>query len=248
MFGQTSNKITGKVNEQYDKIEYYFQLKKTNDSLVRANGRLYNMLAQNFNIPNSVNKQVIDTIKVDSLTEYRKYTYLPAKVVANSVTAQNNYLVLQSAQAAQMRDGMGIVDPNNAVIGVITEVSGQFAVVMSLLHKDSKISGKLLKTGETGTVLWDGKQPNFVTLTGISKGVKMAKGDSVITSGFSAIFPRGLLLGRIDEVYLEQSTNNYRIVLRTAANFHSLEYAYAINNSEQQDINKLLEKAKNKNK
>jgi rod shape-determining protein MreC len=147
-----------------------------------------------------------------------------------------------------MREGMGIVDPNNAVVGVITEVSGQFAVAMSLLHKDSKISGKLLKTGETGTVSWDGKKPNFVTLSGISKGVKMAKGDSVITSGFSAIFPRGLLLGRIDEVYLEQSTNNYRIVLRTAANFHNLEYAYVINNSQQQDIDKLLEKAKNKNK
>jgi rod shape-determining protein MreC len=105
-----------------------------------------------------------------------------------------------------------------------------------------------LKTGETGTVSWDGKKPNFVTLSGISKGVKMAKGDSVITSGFSAIFPRGLLLGRVDEVYLDQSSNSYRIVLRTAANFHNLEYAYAIDNSQQQDINKLLEKAKNKNK
>jgi rod shape-determining protein MreC len=248
MFGQSSNKITGKVNAQYNKIEYYFRVKKTNDSLVKANERLYNMLAQNFNIPDSVSKQVIDTIKIDSITQYRKYTYMPAKVVANSVIAQNNYVVLQSAQASQMREGMGIVDPNNAVVGVITEVSGQFAVAMSLLHKDSKISGKLLKTGETGTVSWDGKKPNFVTLSGISKGVKMAKGDSVITSGFSAIFPRGLLLGRIDEVYLEQSTNNYRIVLRTAANFHNLEYAYVINNSQQQDIDKLLEKAKNKNK
>ena len=248
MFGNSTNKITGKVNAQYNKIEYYFQLKKTNDSLVKANERLYNMLAQNFSIPDSVSKLVIDTIKIDSLTQFRKYTYLQAKVVANSVTAQNNYVVLQSAQASQLREGMGIVDLNNAVIGVVTDVSGQFAVVMSLLHKDSKISGKLLKTGETGTVSWDGKQPNLVTLSGISKGVKIAKGDSVITSGFSAIFPRGLLLGRVDEVYLEQSTNNYRIVLRTAANFHNLEYAYAINNSQQQDINKLLEKAKNKNK
>lgn len=248
MFGNTSNRITGRVNAQYNKIEYYFQLKKTNDSLVKANERLYNMLSQNFSVPDTLSKQVVDTIKIDSLTQYRKYTYMQARVVANSVTAQNNYVVLQSGQASQMREGMGIVDPNNAVVGVITEVSGQFAVVMSLLHKDSKISGKLRKTGETGTVSWDGNKPNFVTLTGISKGVKMAKGDSVITSGFSAIFPKGLLLGRVDEVYIEQSTNNYRIVLRTGANFHNLEYAYVINNSQQQDINKLLEKAKNKNK
>ncbi len=249
VFGDAANRITGRVNSQYNKIEYYFQLKKTNDSLVAANERLYNMLPQNFNIPDSINsRQVVDTLRIDSLTKYKKYTYLAAKVVANSVSAQNNYVVLQSIHAPRFREGMGIVDPNNAVVGVITEVSGQFAVVMSLLHKDSKISGKLLKTGETGTVSWDGKKPNLITLSGISKGVKLTKGDSVITSGFSAIFPRGLLLGRIDEVYLEQATNNLRIVLRTGANFHNLEHAYVIDNAEQKEIDKLLEKAKTKNK
>lgn len=249
VFGDTANRITGRVNGQFNKIEYYFQLKRTNDSLVKANERLYNMLSQNYNIPDSINsRQVLDTIRIDSLTQYKKYTYLQAKVVANSVSSQNNYVVLQSIHAPKFREGMGIVDPNNAVVGVITEVSGQFAVVMSLLHKDSKISGKLVKTGETGTVSWDGKKPNLITLSGISKGVKLTKGDSVITSGFSAIFPRGLLLGRIDEVYLEPSSNNLRIVLRTGANFHNLEYAYAIDNSQQLEIDKLLEKAKNKNK
>ena len=249
MFGNSANKITGKVNTQYDNIEYYFRLKKTNDSLVKANERLYNMLAQNYEIPDSMaTRQVIDSIRVDSVLQFRKYTYMESKVVANSVTAQNNYVVLHSPSVAKMRTGMGVVDPGNAVIGVITEVSGNYAVVMSLLHKDSKISGKLFKTGETGTVTWDGKNPSLVTLSGISKGVKVAKGDSVITSGFSAIYPRGLLLGRIDEIYQEPGTSNFRIVLRTGANFHSLEYAYAIDNSQQQEINKLLENAKNKNK
>lgn len=249
MFGSTANKVTGKINSQYDKIEYYFRLKKTNDSLVKANERLYNKLAQNYNIPDSVaTKEVIDSIRVDSVLQFRKFTYLNAKVVANSVTAQNNYIVLHSSNATKMREGMGVVDPGNAVIGVITEVSGDYAVVMSLLHKDSRISGKLFKTGETGTITWDGKNPGLVTLSGISKGVKIAKGDSVITSGFSAIYPKGLLLGRIDEIYLEQGTSNYRIVLRTGANFHNLEYAYAIDNSQQQEINRLLENTKNKNK
>lgn len=249
MFGNSANKITGKINSQYDKVEYYFRLKQTNDSLVKANERLYNKLAQNFEIPDSIaTKQVIDSIRVDSILQFRKFTYLHAKVVANSVTAQNNYVVLHSSNASKMREGMGVVDPGNSVIGVVTEVSGDFAVVMSLLHKDTKINGKLFKTGETGTVTWDGKNPNLITLSGISKGVKVAKGDSVITSGFSAIYPRGLLLGRIDEIYLEQGTSNYRIVLKTGANFHNLEYAYAIDNSQQQEINRLLENTKNKNK
>lgn len=243
MFGNSANRITGKVNEQYNKIEYYFQLKRTNDSLLKANEMLYNKLASNFNLPDSGSKQVIDTIKIDSIAQYRKFNYLSAKVVANSITTQSNFVVLQSANAAQMRVGMGIVDPNNSVVGAITEINGEFVVVMSLLHKDSRISGKLLKTGETGTVLWDGKYPNLVTLSGIPKSTKIAKGDSVITSGFSTIFPKGLLIGRIDEVFLEKSTNNFKIVVRTAANFHNLEYAYAINNSQQPVIDQLIKNA-----
>ncbi len=248
MFGNTANRLTGSVNKQYDKIEYYFQLKKTNDSLVKANEMLYNKLASNFNIPDSGMKQVIDSIRLDSILQYRKFNYMSAKVVANSVTSQSNFVVLQSVNVPQMRVGMGIVDPNNAVVGAITEINGEFAVVMSLLHKDSHISGKLLKTGETGTVSWDGKYPNLVTLTGIPKSTKIVKGDSVITSGFSTIFPKGLLLGRVEQVYQEKSTNNLKIAVRTGTNFNNLEYAYAINNVQQPTIDKLLEKAKNNSK
>src|SRR6185312_15545600 len=106
----------------------YFRLKKTNDSLVKANERLYNMLAQNYEIPDSIaTRQIIDSIKVDSILQFRKFTYLNAKVVANSVTSQNNYLVLHSPQVSGMRVNMGVVDPNNAVVGVITEISGNYA-------------------------------------------------------------------------------------------------------------------------
>ena len=248
MFGNTTNKLTGKINARYNQVEYYFRLKKTNDSLVKANERLYNTLARNFNIPDSGSRQVIDSIRIDSILQYRKFTYLSAKVVANAVTSQSNFIMLQSANVPQMRIGMGIVDPNNAVVGVITDISEDFAVVMSLLHKDSRISGKLLKTGETGTITWDGKYPNLVTLIGIPKSTRVSKGDSVITSGFSTIFPKGLLLGRVDEVYLEKSTNNYRINVRTSTNFYNLEFGYAINNAQQPLIEKLLDKAIKKSK
>lgn len=248
MFGNSANRITGKVNSQYDRIEYYFQLKKTNDSLVKANELLYNKLAANFSLPDSGFREVIDTMRLDSIQQYRKFTYLHGKVVANAVTSPSNFIVLQSVNTPLMRVGMGIVGPNSEVVGVITDISGEFAVVMSLLHKDSKISGKLLKTGETGTISWDGKYPNLVSLAGIPKSTKLAKGDSVITSGFSTIFPKGLLIGRVEEVFLEKTTNNYRVVVRTATNFNNLEWAYAINNSQQPAIDQLLQKAKNNSK
>ena len=244
MFGSSANKITGKVNSEYNKVEYYFQLKRTNDSLVKANEVLYNKLKVDFNLPDTVSKNVIDTIKIDSIVQYRNYNYLNAKVVANSVVSQSNFVVLAGANVKKFKPNMGIVDVNNAVVGIITEVDGDYAVVMSLLHKDSHISGKLMKGGETGTLSWDGKEPNVINLIGISKGAKVAKGDTIITSGFSTTFPKGIMIGRVEEIYNETATNNYRIKFRSSANFYNLQYVYAIVNNQQEAIEQILDKVK----
>lgn len=242
MFGNTANKITGKVNSEYNKVEYYFQLKRTNDSLVKANEALYNKLKADFNLPDTVSKTVIDTMKIDSITQYRTLNYLNAKVVSNSVNQKNNFIVIAGANVKKFKPSMGIIDINNNAVGVITEVSGDYAVVMSMLHKDSKINGKLMKTGETGTVTWDGTSPNILTLSGIPKSAKIAVGDSIITSGFSTYFPKGILIGRIDGIFSEKSTSNYTIKIRSSADFYNLQYVYAIINYQQQDIDKLLDK------
>ncbi|MEO6405321.1 MAG: rod shape-determining protein MreC [Ferruginibacter sp.] len=242
--GSVTNVVTGKINERYNKVEYYFQLKRTNDSLLKANERLYNMLKSNYELPDSVSRTVIDTIRNDSITKYRRLNFISAKVVSNSVSAQNNYIVLHTSQSSQLKAGMGVVDINNATVGIITEVDGEYAVVMSLLHKDSHISGKLLKKGETGTLNWDGKQPNIIFLSNIPKSARIAKGDSIITSGFSTSFPQGLLIGRVEEVYADAATTNYKVKFHTAANFYSLQFVYIIINEDQEPVKKILEKLK----
>ena len=247
MFSTAMNQVTGKVNEEYSKVEYYFQLRKTNDSLMAANEKLYNKLRANFELPDSTSKTVIDTIRIDSINRYRKYNYLPAKVVYNSVAMQNNFIVLGRGEDQQLKDGMGVVDPNSGVVGIVTDISKDYAVVMSLLHKDSHISGKLLKSGETGTLSWDGKTPNIISLTGIPKSAKVNKGDTIISSGFSTSFPKGLIIGFVEDVIPEKSTNNYLIKFRSAANFYNLEFVFAIDNRQAENINNILEKVKKKN-
>ena len=243
-FGNLTNQLTGKVNTQYSRVDNYFHLKRTNDSLVKANEALYNKLKIDFELPDTTSKSVIDTIRIDSLLQYRKYTYRYARVVSNSIAAQNNFIVLSGGKKQLLREGMGIVDINNAVVGIITEVTNDYAVVMSLLHKDSKLSGKLFKGGETGTVNWDGKEPNILTLSNIPKSAKVANGDTIITSGFSTAFPKGMMIGTVTAVYAETSTSNFRIKFRTSANFYNLQYVYAIDNAEQEPINKILDKIK----
>jgi rod shape-determining protein MreC len=248
VFSNTANQLTGKVDEQYSKVRGYFYLKKTNDSLVKENAKLLNQLKADYLIPDTLNHTKLDTIMVDSVKQYRRYNYMEATVVSSSVSTQSNYIVLARGEAQQLKKGMGVIDINNAVVGIITDVSNDYAVVMSLLHKDSHIDGKLLKGGETGTLSWDGEEPNIVSINRISRGAKVAKGDTIITSGNSTTFPKGMLIGYVTDVHPEKSSNNYVIKFRTAADFHSLQYVYVIDNRQQEAINQLIEKAKQQNK
>jgi len=241
-FGNVTNEFTGKINAQYSQINNYFHLQQTNDQLALANEISLNNKASNFQYQGNDNKLFSDSLVVDSVKKIRVYNFMRALVVSNSVASQNNFIVLSKGSNNKFHAGMGIVDPLNGVVGIITEVSENYAVVMSLLHRDSHISGKLLKSGETGTLSWDGKEPNVVTLSNISKSAKIAIGDTVITSGFSTAFPKGIFLGRVEAVYSETSSNNYKVKLHTAANFYNLEYVYGINNVQQDEVEKILEK------
>ena len=113
---------------------------------------------------------------------------------------------------------------------------------MSLLHRQSNISAKLKKTGETGSIIWDGLQTNVVLLKEISKEVKVSKGDTIITSGNSDKFPYGLLIGTVKEIENDKTSSTYTIRVKTAANFYNLQYVYIINNLQKEEPQQLLKK------
>ncbi|MEO7834807.1 MAG: rod shape-determining protein MreC, partial [Ginsengibacter sp.] len=94
VYSKVANEVTGNISKKYNSVEYYFQLKRTNDSLVKANEALYNKLKQDYEIPDTVNKITIDTLKIDSVQQQRKYLYMQAKVIHNSVNLLNNYIEL----------------------------------------------------------------------------------------------------------------------------------------------------------
>ena len=239
------NEITGRVNEQYNKVDYYLQLKKTNQQLVKDNERLRNLMKANFESPDTANKIVIDSIPYDTLGNHRKWLYQAAKVVSNSVSTQNNFIVLGRGSGQQLKKDEGVIDPNNGVVGIVTDVSENYAVVMSLLHKDSKINALLKNDPQGGgTIIWDGKEPNYLSMINVRKSVKVAKGDTVFTSGITTTFPYGLMIGTVEQVEPEKSTNNYIIKVKSTANFYNLQFVYAIDNNQREEINKLVEKAK----
>lgn len=244
VYSAVANEITGKINKRYDNVEYYFHLKSVNDSLVAANENLYNRLKENYSLPDTLTKIQIDSMLVDSTKGPRRYLYMHAKVVMNSVNQPNNYIQLHRGTKQGVKPDYGVISINNAVLGTVIDVSENYSVVMSLLHEQSNLSARLKRSGETGTVIWDGNDPHILLLKDINKTVKMKAGDTIVTSGFSDKFPAGLLVGYVKDIINDKSMSTYTVRLTPGANFETVQFAYIIENLQKKEPAELLKKVK----
>lgn len=237
-FLNVSTEITGRFYERYNNIEYYFQLKKTNESLVQENLRLRQQLKENFEAPDSIRRLIHDTLKVDSHTVI-KYMLMEAKVVNNTTTQQANYLTIHRGFAQGVRPNMGVTGPLG-IVGSVVNVSKNFATIQSMLHYQFRVVAKLKHSNETGTIEWDGVSPQFVTMKNIPKSVRVEKGDTVLTTQISSLFPANLMVGTIADIIPDNSSTFYTLKVRPATNFGTIEYVYVIDNL-QADEQKMLE-------
>lgn len=237
-FLNSSNKVSALIYKRYNDLQYYFQLKATNDSLVKENIRLRSLLKSNFDWPDSGVLQKVDTIA------HRKYEYMPAKVVNNSVNTLTNYITIHRGSLQGVKPNMAVIGPSG-VVGVVRYVNDNFSVVMSLLHKKSSVYAKLSRTGEAGPVIWEGEDPLHATLKNIPKSANVQKGDSVVTSAYSSIFPENILVGYVDKVMVDKASNFYTIRIQLATNFFNLQYVYVVKNNmlkEQQQVESQIPK------
>jgi rod shape-determining protein MreC len=244
-FMGVANELTGNVSSRYSNIEYYFHLKKTNEALATQNLQLLNSLKSNFQNADTSSVTIKDSIAYDTLGHVRKYIWRQAVVVNNSVSLQNNYLTIHRGEKQGVFKDMGVVSPGG-LVGMVVNTSENFAVVMSMLNRQSSVSAKLKKSGEIGKIQWDGSSPDYVTMINLPKSVQAVKGDSIVTSGYSLSFPPGILIGTIQEVVNEKSSNFYTLKVKPATNFYTVEYVNVVDNL-QKDEQKKLEEAAKKN-
>jgi len=241
-FMNVAKEVTGSVYDRVSNTEYYFHLKRTNDSLVNENERLRNLLSTNFENPDTTSVIVKDTVPYDTLGHFRRFLWRQAKVSNNSTSTQNNFVTIHRGENQGVRKDMGVVS-SNGVVGIVVNTSANYATVMSLLHRNTKISASLKKSGETGTVEWNGDSPLFLTLGKIPKSAKIQKGDTVITSAYAIEFPPSVI-GTVYNIVEDPSTNFYTLILRPATNFYSLQYVYVVENLQAEEQKNLEEATK----
>ena len=222
-FLNSTNSISSGLYTTLDSFNEYLKLGRINDQLLEENAILRTLVKKSFYY------NYVEGITVKDSTREQYYQYISAKVINNSTNKRNNYLTLNRGSIHGIQKNMGVIS-SNGIVGIVKDVSEHFSTVLSLLHKDARISSKLENENYLGETTWDGSSPTQAILSKIPDHIKLHQGDHVITTGFSSIFPEGISIGTIDNFNSKQGESSYIIALNLSTNFRTLDYVYLIKN------------------
>lgn len=240
-FGMIAGEISGDVNRKANSVEEYFTLSNENKKLREQNAFLLSRIPSGQLMPDSTIKSITDTAFIDSVKQLLQYQYLSAKIISNSVFLQQNYLTLHRGSVQGVVENMAVIG-TDGIIGTVVGVSKNMSLVMSLLHKQSKVIAVLKKGSGLGEISWDGKDPRLVILKKIPKTVVVKKGDEVVTSPYSDKFPPGSRIGWVEDVRQDQETNTYILKVRTAVDFSNVQHAYIVKNALKEELDEVQSK------
>lgn len=223
IYVNTVNNFTGYLQAKAASTLQYFKLYDENKRLERENALLYDRLANvGINLP-----KPLDTVWADSLKS--KYAFTGARIIRNSVNQHHNYITLDKGSKDGVVPHSGVVT-ENGVVGIVRKVSEHYSVAMSILHRQTRISARLKHKGYFGPLVWEGDDIHTFKLTDISKDKSVAKGDTVETSGYSAIFPEGIMLGVVEKFWLEPGSNYFSIQVKSSLDLSNLQHVYIVRN------------------
>ena len=225
-FLSSANAITGGIYELKNNLTDYFSLGKENRDLLDENLRLRQEL--------EIYQELVSAPALDSM-KIPKFEYLSASVINNNYSKTKNQLTLDKGKKDSLRIDMGVIS-NKGLIGIISDVSKNYATVQSILNTKSRINAKLKKSSHFGTLIWDTNDPNIVQLIDIPRLANLNTGDTIITGGRSTIFPEGILIGTIKDFHPDKDDNYYYVNVHLFNDMTSLQYVYLINNNEAEEI------------
>jgi rod shape-determining protein MreC len=167
----------------------------------------------------------------DTLDEETTYEFIQARIVNNSVNKQYNYVTLNKGRRDGVMPDMGIIGSGGVVVGVVTNVTEHYSSGPSILNRRWFVSSKIKKNNYFGRLAWDGYDYQRAKLNEIPFHVELAVGDTIVTSGYSSIFPEGFLIGTIEEFNHSSGANFYEIIIRLSTDFKTLSHVELVKNN-----------------
>lgn len=233
----SANSVVGNVYSIVSDVDGYFSLKEENTTLISQNQKLINEVETLKNMLTEYRDSASLADNINNRHKKNGYYYYTAKVVNNSVNKLNNYITIDKGTSDGVRSQMGVFN-DKGVIGVTYRSSENFSVVMPLLNSKSILSCKV-KENTFCTLQWDGKEIMYSYIIDLPRYDIFENGDTVVTSGYSSIFPAGIPVGIIER--LEDSTDgqSYRARVRLFVDFEDINNLFVVGNDSKEEQEKL---------
>ena len=239
----SANKVSSLVFKASNSVTSYFYLHDINEDLQRRNASLEQEV---INLRHQI-KAYREEIQADSLrmdSTLMPFDYILAGVISNSVSRAHNYLTIEKGALDSIKPEMGVVD-QNGVVGIVNVVGDHSARVISLLNPKMRLSCKDKGREYFGSLVWDGKSPHEALLEEMPRHERFKKGDTIVTSGYSAVFPPDIPVGTIISHEKEHDDNFYALRIKLFTDFTTLSTVRVIRNSMIDELNMIKEGEEN---
>jgi rod shape-determining protein MreC len=227
IYHNSVNVISGSITGQANNIRSYFSLKEQNNMLLKENAKLKSKI---FNLAEKQGAKPEDLHL--NVSQNQIFNLISARVVNNSISLRNNFLSLNKGRKAGITENQGVIG-ENGVIGITKAVNDNYTTVMSIFNSQTKISARIKDKGYFGSLVWSNNgDVRYMTLNDIPKHVPIKLGDKVETSGYSNLFPSGIMLGKIVGKKIPPGSSTYELKVRLYQDMTKIKFAYVVVNYE----------------
>lgn len=233
----SAGSIASTIYSTSNNVTSYFDLRETNEDLNRRNATLeQQVVALRQQVEQLKEQQYTDTLVPDSGVSLFKFKV--AHVINNSVVHPHNYLTINKGSNDGIKPEMGVIN-QNGVVGIVSVVGANASRVISLLNPNFRLSCKIKGSETFGSLVWDGKSPEYALLEELPRHTKFSPGDTVVTSGFSAVFPAGLPVGSVVADGKKHQENFFTLKIKLFSDFTSLSNVQVIQNDRREELKSL---------
>ncbi len=244
-FFTSANYVAGNVYKAEEQLTGYFHLKSINQELVQQNIELALQLEAYRDKLYELSEDTaeIERMKQDAL---QQYAIIKGKVINNSINHSDNYITINKGELDGVRSEMGVVS-GNGVVGIVYLTSKHFSVIIPILNSKSNISCKIKNNEYFGVMTWEGGSSQYALINDMPRHAEFSVGDTIVTSGHSAVFPRGLPIGTVHNINDSHDGLSYQLKIKLFTDFaklHDIRIISKNGNNEQQELENQTQKNK----
>ena len=237
----SANAVSGRVYEASAAVGQYFSLVTVNRQLTQRNVYLEREVARmaQEHAETTADSSYLQRLQSNQTTHYKSVS---ARVVSNSLDRLNNFITIDKGEADGVKKDMGVVC-GTGIVGIVYLTSAHYSVVIPVLNSKSNISCSIRGRGYFGYLHWMGGVPDEAYLDDVPRHARFRIGDVIVTSGYSSVFPPGMLVGKVMRVYNSANGLSFRLRIKLTTDFGNLRDVCVITDAAVAERVKLLEAA-----